>query len=71
MSNQNIGSDNWLHLVTDAIANYVREGGVAVIVESAEGLQITLNEIEWEDERLSGRFQKLRPLLSKDVEVTQ
>lgn len=68
MSNQNIGSDNWLHLVTDAIANYVREGGAAEIVESAEGLQITFADIQWEDERLSGRFQKLRPLASDGIE---
>jgi len=54
-----IGKDNWLHVLSDSIAHYVKDGGVVILQETADGLLFKLLDVHRQDSRLSDRFHKL------------
>ena len=63
MSDQKLGADNWLHIITHAISNYSEEGG-AVVVEEVNGeVRVWFTGVGRKDGRLHPRFCQLsRPV---------
>ncbi len=60
MSDQKIGRDNWLHILSHAIVNYVEEGGGVILDASAEGeLLVQFTAVALTDTRFHIKFQKL------------
>jgi hypothetical protein len=61
MSKQKIGPDNWLYILTNAVSNYVNEGGTVEIIDDEEiaSIVIVLNEVEPGDKRLHPDFEAL------------
>jgi hypothetical protein len=61
MSKQKIGRDNWLYILTNAVMNYVNEGGAVEVIEDEEiaSIVIVLNEVEPGDNRLHPDFERL------------
>jgi len=61
MNKQKIGKDNWLFILTNALANYVEAGGRVEVFEDEEigAMGIYLTEVEADDTRLHPGFVKL------------
>lgn len=60
MSKQKLGRDNWLHILSNAIANYANEGGRVYIVTNFAGdVVIRLVGVEKHDQRLHPDFKDL------------
>jgi hypothetical protein len=61
MSKQKFGPDNWLYILTNAVSNYVNEGGAVEVVEDEEigSIVIVLNAVEPGDNRLHPDFERL------------
>jgi hypothetical protein len=58
MAKSQMGLDNWLHIVSSAIANYVDEGGMArVLIDN--GLVVVEFDAAADDDRLHPDFVKL------------
>lgn len=59
-NNSGIGPDNWLHILTHALALFADEGGQADVVTDAEGnLVIVLPGVKPTDRRLHPEFVQL------------
>lgn len=59
MSKQQIGADNWLHIVSHALRNYVQEGG-GIVIDEAEGeIRVRFVGVGVGDGRLHPQFRKL------------
>jgi hypothetical protein len=61
MNAQKLGKDNWLFILTNAIANYADAGGeVAIYFEELTGsMKVVFEHIEPDDSRLNGAFVAL------------
>ena len=59
MSNQQIGADNWLHILSHGLCNYVDEGGTLTVTQTAAGVVVTFTGVMGEDDRLHKKFRKL------------
>ena len=60
MSKQKFGKDNWLYILTNAIVNYVDEGGEVGVTAGNDGaITITLNGVQPGDRRLHSDFEAL------------
>ena len=61
MNKQKLGKDNWLHILTNAIANYADEGGEVSIgfSELTGAMAVTFDNIQPGDSRLNGAFVAL------------
>lgn len=64
MSKQLLGRDNWLHILSNAIANYAEEGGEVqvTISEGHNGVVIYLEKTTPQDDRLHPDFVRLLDL---------
>jgi hypothetical protein len=59
VSEQKIGADNWLHILSHAITNYTEEGG-EICVEEIEGeVRVVFTAVSLADGRLHPKFKKL------------
>ena len=52
-------ADFWLHVLTDAAARYIQDGGAVDIRETASGIIITLLGISMDNEVLSSKFTEV------------
>jgi hypothetical protein len=59
MSNQKLGPDNWLHILSHALSLYQADGGLLAIGQQPSGLTITLMGVSAEDGRLHQNFKRL------------
>jgi hypothetical protein len=61
MSKQKIGRDNWLYILTNAITNYVEEGGEAQVASdpAAGAITVRLCQVRPGDRRLHPEFVAL------------
>ncbi len=60
MSNQKLGKSNWLHILSQAIGNYVEEGGGVVLSASVEGeVLVQFTAVTLADKRLHPKFRRL------------
>jgi hypothetical protein len=61
MSKQNFGADNWLYILTNAISNFVEEGGQVEVIEDAalSSIVIVLSGVQPGDRRLHPDFRAL------------
>lgn len=63
MNKQKFGSDNWLYILTNALANYQEEGGQLAVEAGSEGLTIYFRNLQPQDRRLHPAFvQLIRPM---------
>jgi hypothetical protein len=64
MSKQKIGRDNWLYILTNAITNYVEEGGEAQVASdpAAGAITVRLCQVRPGDRRLHPEFVALLAL---------
>ena len=53
------GVEFWLHVLTDAAARYISDGGAVDIQETANGITITLLGIDFSNELLPQKFTDL------------
>lgn len=61
MNKQKFGSDNWLYILTNAIANYQEEGGQVFVAEEEDiqGIAIYFHNLQPQDRRLHPAFVQL------------
>lgn len=58
-NSQQFGPDNWLHIISNALANYVEEGGSLSISEGSGSLSVTFSGVEAGDSRLNAKFVEM------------